>query len=167
MTTNLPESDPRDSIAPSVRLVPMPSTGADSPPEAGIADRLKYARSELSLSIEALSRLTKRYDPHEGKGVSPSSLLRYESGESLPGGREIRLLCEAFAVPTQWLILGQIPNSGRTASQQELIAAIARFIRETMSDIPVGGELVSEMQQRSEERARAEWITEARKPGVT
>lgn len=135
-----------------------------TPPEGAIGERLKYARSELSLSVEALARLTKPYDKHESKGVSPTSIARYESGESLPGARELRLLCEALDVPPQWLLLGSLPNMGKSQPQQALIAALQQFIRETQEDVNLGGELASVHTQRWAVEERAKWLEEARKP---
>lgn len=146
---------------PVVRLQPMIPAGAA--PETGIGERIKYARSELSLSVDALARLTKRYDQFgEEKGISPTSITRYESGESLPGARELRLLCEAFDVPVQWLLLGQLPNSGRNAVEQQLLEALTRFAQQpTLQEPHIAATLQG---LRAQERARR--YAEARKtPG--
>jgi transcriptional regulator with XRE-family HTH domain len=142
---------------------------AGAPPEEGIGQRLRYCRGELDLTVEALSRLTKRYDKHESKGVSPTSIARYESGESLPGARELRLLCEAFDVPPGWLLLGDVPNAGKGEAQQALLQALAAFVHETQTDIEVGShdgtERMSEWKARTSQQDRAAWLAEARKPG--
>lgn len=78
-------------------------------PEDGIGERIKERRKELDLSVEELSALTARYDYEMAKGVSPASIYRYEKvGEdgSLPGARELRLLCDALNVPPNWLLIG-------------------------------------------------------------
>lgn len=162
-----PADSTADTLVPVVRLRPMPPSAAGAPPEVGIGERLKYARSELSLSVEALARLTKRYDQADSKGVSPTSLLRYESGESLPGARELRLLCQAVAVPPQWLLFGELPNSGKSIAQQKLIEAMAEFVREVQSDINYGGMTVSESLEHFARAQRAEWLADAKKPGAT
>jgi len=72
------------------------TAGLNMAPESRLGDRVRYARSELKLNAEALSRLTKEYDL-QGTGLSPTSIARYESGESLPGARELRILCFAGA----------------------------------------------------------------------
>jgi transcriptional regulator with XRE-family HTH domain len=74
-------------------------------PESRLGERVRYARNDLNLNIEALSRLTKEYDPL-GNGLSPTSIARYESGESLPGVREFRILLESLDVPMAWLLYG-------------------------------------------------------------
>jgi transcriptional regulator with XRE-family HTH domain len=79
--------------------------GANSPPESRLGERVRYARNELKLNIEALSRLTKEYDL-QGTGLSPTSIARYESGDSLPGIREFRILCESLELPISWLLYG-------------------------------------------------------------
>ena len=157
---------PNPSDTPTVRLVPMGPSVVGAAPEAGIGDRLKYGRGELSLSVEALARLTKRYDRHESKGVSPSSLLRYESGDSLPGARELRLLCEALAVPPQWLLLGELPNAGKNPAQQQLIKALSEFVWSVKDELVLGSESMSETVERINARQRAEAIAEARKPAT-
>ena len=155
---------PNPAEVPIVRLRPMAPSVVGAAPESGIGERIRYGRAELSLSVEALSRLTKRYDTHESKGVSPTSLARYESGESLPGARELRLLCQALAVPPQWLLLGDLPNMGKSQAQQALLDALGRFVREAQSDINVGGETLSQSLERMDAQSRAMWLVEARKP---
>ena len=72
----------------SVVLRPMQAPVSD-PPESRFGYRLKDARQQLGLSVEAFSRLCKVYDTHDGKGISPPTLGRYEANETLPGIREI------------------------------------------------------------------------------
>ncbi|MDP1966111.1 MAG: helix-turn-helix transcriptional regulator, partial [Reyranella sp.] len=90
----------------SVSLIDM-AAAAGAAPESLLGDRIRYARADLRLSIEALSRLTKEYDQPDG-GLSPTSISRYESGESLPGLREFRLIAESLDVPPGWLIYGTL-----------------------------------------------------------
>lgn len=77
-------------------------------PEKGIGGRIKAARqrTENDLTIEALSRLCKLVDP-VGQGIGRTALIRYESGEVLPGARELRILSEALDVSTDLLIVGR------------------------------------------------------------
>jgi len=158
------EQQPALEIA-TVRLRPMPPAEGGAPPEEGIGERLRYCRSELMLSVEALSRLTKRYDLHESKGVSPTSIGRYESRESLPGARELRLLCEALDVPPAWLLLGDVPNAGKGKAQQALLQALSDFVHEAQADIQIGGMPASKLQEYTSQTTRAAWLAEVRKPG--
>lgn len=105
----------------------MPAQGQMATPESRLGERLRYARSQLDLNIEALSRLTEGYDAN-GKGVSPTSISRYESGENLPGTLELRILCDSLGVTAQWLVYGDAPNSGKTEAEQQMISALRRFI---------------------------------------
>lgn len=77
-------------------------------PEKGIGGRIKEARQDEknNLNIEALSRLSKMIDP-VGQGITRTTLVRYESGEVLPGAREIRILCNALNVTADWLVMGR------------------------------------------------------------
>ncbi len=77
------------------------------PPEEGAGARIREARLRpaYDLSIEALSRLCKEYD-RQGQGITSTTLLRYEQGKVLPGAREIRVLCDALDVSSDWLLFG-------------------------------------------------------------
>jgi len=97
-----------------MRAVPMAA------PESRLGERVRYARNDLNLSVEALSRLTKEYDL-QGLGLSPTSIARYESGESLPGIREFRILCAALEIPLAWLLYGDV--SGDESNKPQLTEA--------------------------------------------
>lgn len=131
------ESDQSPSAPPStlpkVKMIAMPAQGPMAMPESGLPDRLRYARSQLDLKIEALSRLTEGYDV-DGKGVSPTSISRYEAGENFPGTVELRILCDALGVTAQWLVYGDVPNAGQTESEQQLITAMRDFISTNSTD---------------------------------
>ena len=114
-------------------MIAMPAQGPMAMPESGLPDRLRYARSQLDLKIEALSRLTEGYDV-DGKGVSPTSISRYEAGENFPGTVELRILCDALGVTAQWLVYGDVPNAGQTESEQQLITAMRDFISTNSTD---------------------------------
>lgn len=94
-----------------------------APPEDGIGGRIKAKRTELSLNVEELARLTELYDYREhgkGKGISASMLRRYEykEGGSNPGAREICLLCDALDVSADWLVRGIEAKNEETGKQK-------------------------------------------------
>jgi len=94
-----------------------------SPTESIFGARVQAARNHFGLSVDALSRVTKATDTHEGRGISATALLRYEAGEALPGARELRLLTEALGVSADWLLTGEaVP--GISIAEQELLAAL-------------------------------------------
>jgi len=121
-----------DAFKPSPMLAP---TGA--PPEAGIGARLQAARNHYRLSVDALARLTKTYDSHEGRGISATALLRYEASAALPGTRELRLLSESLGVESDWLIFGLTPGPTLPDKDRQLLAATKLFLR-MGSDAAVG-----------------------------
>ena len=135
-------------------------------PESRISERLRFSRSQLGLRIEALSRLCKEYDS-EGNGVSPPSISRYEAGDSLPGARELRILCDALAVPPQWLLYGQLDNAGANQADQELLRALGSWVRLKKDEVNIGGTTPDEMLKWGEERKRAERLARVKKPGAT
>lgn len=117
-----------------VSLTDMVATPG-APPESLLGERIRYARSDLRLSIEALSRLTKEYDQPEG-GLSPTSISRYESGESLPGLREFRLIAESLDVPVGWLLYGTIEEKRPEFSHEErqVLHALRSFVAASKDD---------------------------------
>lgn len=151
---------------PQVDLKAMPSP-AGTPPEARFGERLRDARQQLGLSVEALSRLTKGYDLAAGKGVSPPTLGRYESGDTLPTLRELRLLAEALDVPAQWLVDGNSPYVKGSAEAQALISAISKFVTVVQNDVMISGSTLSETIEWHRANKRAELLSEARKPAAS
>lgn len=149
--------------APTVELRPMPAD-AGATPESRFGDRVKEARQQLGLSVEALSRLCKSYDRQEAKGISPPTLGRYESGDTLPGLRELRLIAEALAVPVQWLVTGDLPLARGNAQTQALAAALRDFIEFANRDIRVGEHRLSEHLEWHQAAERARFIAEAKRP---
>ena len=117
----------------TVKLISMPAQGPTATPESRLGERLRYARSQLDLNIEALSRLTEGYDANS-KGVSPTSISRYEAGENLPGTLELRILCDSLGVTAQWLVYGDVPNAGKTEAEQEVISALRKLIASNSVD---------------------------------
>ena len=64
---------------------------------------LKGGRRRQDLTLDQLSALTKEIDP-AGEGVSRMTLSRYETGATLPGLRELRILSFALRMPLAWLV---------------------------------------------------------------
>ena len=110
-------------------LVPMPAR--DAPAESRLGERIKYARDNLGLSVEALSRLTKNFDQSDQVGIPASTLMRYEKGDTYPTARELRLLCDALYLPPRWVLYGELENSGRNAEEQSLLLALDSYVRAT------------------------------------
>jgi len=101
-------------------------------PEKGIGGRIKEARQneKNNLSIEALSRLSKMIDPG-GQGMIPTTILRYEKGNVLPGAREIRILCDALNVTADWLVMGRELQG--TAPVDEVLNVLARLMKDKLT----------------------------------
>lgn len=146
--------------------------------EVGIAKRIAYCRGQLdNLSVEALARYTKYFDQ---VGVSKASIVRYEAGESLPGARELRILCDALWVSPNWLLLGTEDLNSQSIFTTRLIDAATLFVlnlvneanRQSHASFETGMTLQraqSEIEQRpqkekAEIERRQQWIDEARKP---
>jgi transcriptional regulator with XRE-family HTH domain len=146
-------------------FVPTPMQApAGQAPESLLGKRMAAARGHYSLNIEALSRLTKAYDEAEGRGISPATLARYESGESAPGAREIRLLCVALDVSAQWLIFGDVGTGGESQAEQALLSALKGVIAEERMKSSDGGIVAVGISQWSQAQTRAKRLGEARKP---
>lgn len=62
------------------------------------ARMLKRRRQKLDLTLDQLSALSKEIDP-KGEGVSRMTLSRYETGATLPGLRELRILSFSLRTP--------------------------------------------------------------------
>lgn len=135
---------------------------AGSPPESRLGERVKYARNTLGLTIEALSRLTKE-DDAAGTGLSPASISRYESGESLPGLREFRLLVEAFDVPMGWLMYGLHVEKKPEFSEEDrlVLYALKRLIATSKEDAKIENPVDTEWLQA---KARMDKLNRAKKP---
>lgn len=116
----------RDDATEPGDFTPSPLLPAHGePPESAAGLRVQAARNHYRLSVEALSRLTKAYDTHEGRGISSTALLRYEAGEAQPGARELRLLCQALGIPPEWLLLGTLSEAKGIAEELAFAAAFA------------------------------------------
>jgi transcriptional regulator with XRE-family HTH domain len=115
-------------------------TPTDTPPDAAqtadeaLAARLKIARDQRGFSQAAVAGRSKRSDP-EGKGISRTAIIGYESASSRPGARELRILCEVLAVTPNWLLFGSgeafkaqhvamemAPKSGKQAGVTDVVA---------------------------------------------
>lgn len=64
--------------------------------------RLKQAREKRKLSKSKLMELT---------GIHPSTLSRYETGESLPNTLNLIILAEILGVSLEWLCGGEYNES--------------------------------------------------------
>lgn len=83
--------------------------GIDSPnffDNTSFQDFMKGRRQFAGLTHEQLSRVTKLMDPTT-EGVSRVALSRYETGASLPGMRELRLIALALRCPLSLLVYGE------------------------------------------------------------
>jgi transcriptional regulator with XRE-family HTH domain len=96
------------------------------PPESGVGRRIAYCRGQLdNLSLDALARYTKFFDD---EGVSRASLYRYETGQALPGARELRILSKALWVPVGRLLLGNIETDTKEDNAgRDLLVALDRY----------------------------------------
>lgn len=149
----------------SVTLRSMPGP-ENAGPEAGMGKRVRYARNDLGLSVEGLARLSREYDSF-GSGLSPTSISRYETGESLPGLREFRLLCEALDVPLTWLLYGDPtePNGVQLTSGEALVVGgIRQMFAEQNADSTL--EVPAETAQLRRMEIRMMKLTRARKPST-
>jgi transcriptional regulator with XRE-family HTH domain len=81
----------------------QPENPTSQDQEVGL--RIRSAREKRELTQGAVSTRTRMADP-DGKGISRTSLVGYESGSSRPGLREIRLLCEVLQVTPNWIVFG-------------------------------------------------------------
>jgi transcriptional regulator with XRE-family HTH domain len=129
---------PRAVGYPVVRQIDMKAKDGDAP-ESLLGDRIRYARTNLGLKIEALSRLAKEYDV-QGSGISPTSISRYESGESLPGLREFRLIAESLDVSMTWLLYGTVDQEAPGISNEDfaLLVALRTFVGSMKEDAGIG-----------------------------
>lgn len=142
-------------------LVPMVENWSAS--EADIPKRIAYCRGQLdNLSVEALARYTKNFD---ADGISRMSIIRYESGESLPGARELRILCETLWVPPNWLLTGIVDSGNQAHADVELTNAVRAFVLNTMNMGITGGGLGDFTKKAAQDlvEQRQKWIDEARK----
>lgn len=134
-----------------------------TPPETGIAKRIAYCRGQLdNLPIEALARYTKNFG--EG-GISRASLVRYESGDTMPGARELRILCEALWVPANWLLFGTLDETDENSPVAQIAQGLRRLFRQeaSMGHADLIGTLESDAKTAEIEK-RQKWMDEARKP---
>jgi transcriptional regulator with XRE-family HTH domain len=131
--------------------------------ETDIPKRIAYCRGQLdNLSVEALARYTKNFDE---SGISRMSIIRYESGESLPGARELRILCDALWVPPNWLLTGLVDAGNQSHADSELTNAIRAFVLDTMNMGITGGGLGDITKKAAQDliEQRQKWLDEARK----
>lgn len=138
------------------------------PPEDSIGGRIKDKRTELTLNVEELARLTVLYDYREhgkGKGISASMLRRYESGGFNPGAREICLLCDALDVSADWLVRGietRNEETGKRKAADALFNALSNVIEELQH--PFSETSREHQNEQWKSMARATKLSEARQP---
>jgi transcriptional regulator with XRE-family HTH domain len=140
---------------------PMPAP-VNSAPESVFGGRVQAARSHFGLSVDALSRLTKATDKQGGRGVSATALLRYESGDALPGARELRLLCQSLGVSSDWLIFGRTMASTVSAAEEHLLVAMRNLHREHAHRRELGEQIAMTLDE-AERRERAQLIEQAKR----
>lgn len=154
------------NVKPELKFMPaLNDAGTEAlPPETAIGQRIAYCRGQLdNLSVEALARYTKYFD---AEGVSRNSILRYESGETLPGARELRILCEALWVPLDWLFYGRIGADNIAPAERYALDAIRDLFwsysgRENLVGLAKSLDAAAEARKIEE---RKQWIHEARQP---
>lgn len=141
------------NVRPSLK--PMLAT----PHEAGIGKRIAYCRGQLdNLPVEALARYTKNFDD---VGISRTTIVRYESGENIPGGRELRILCDTLWIPANWLLFGVVDPLAEGSAIMNMVHSLRLFIRNEVGSIGIDDLLEEANQKKVEQRQR--WIHEARK----
>lgn len=137
------------------------------PPESAIGQRIAYCRGQLdNLPVEALARYTKYFDLDEEKGVSRNSILRYEAGETLPGARELRILCDALWIPLDWLLYGRIGSDGLEPAERHALDAIRDLFWSYAGKDNLIGLTKSLEADKDKKRIeeRQQWIHDARQP---
>ena len=160
-SANEAEAATNQRVIPQLRSMPAKPL---MPPESAIGDRIANARRQLGLSVEALARYTKHFDEPEKKGISAASLLRYESANSEPGARELRILCDALAIPPKWLIYGELDNAGEDSVEQGLLQALENYVLARAKELRTdsGMPLRKMFATRPSTDQRARWLDEAK-----
>lgn len=69
-------------------------------------EMMRARRQARKLTLDQLSQLTKLIDP-AGEGVSRVALSRYETGPTLPGLRELRLIAFSLRCPLSLLLYAE------------------------------------------------------------
>lgn len=92
---------------------------------------VKARRQGHELTTEQLSQLTKLIDP-SGEGVSRVALSRYETGASLPGLRELRLIALSLRLPLSRLVYGGEDSDPMTSYRIELEMRIMEVVNNMM-----------------------------------
>ena len=93
---------------------------------------MKSRRQHRGLTLEQLSQLTKLIDP-SGEGVSRVALSRYETGASLPGMRELRLIALSLRVPLSMLVYGGEGSDPMSSYRIELEMRIMEVVNNMVS----------------------------------
>lgn len=134
-------------------------------PEKDVGRRIAYCRAQMdNLSVEALARYTKRFDK---AGISRTTIVRYESGENTPGGRELRILADTLDVPVRWLLLGEMGSDGPVLSEEEerFIEVSRRFVKSLAGKkLPEWVDGMADRQRKANQAQRQQWLDEDRRP---
>lgn len=146
-------------------LIDMPA----SPPESGIGRRIAYCRGQLdNLSVEALARYTKNFDTD---GISRASIVRYEAGESLPGARELRILCASFWIPANWMLFGEEDFGVKISTEEKAYIVAMRNLISSKTSLSEFGVKIPSLTEQSvmleeilEVQKRQSWLYLARNP---
>lgn len=120
------------------------------PEKAAVGDRLRKLRSTYGWTLGELSQRTQQIDP-DGTGVSKVSISRYENADSLPGFREIKLLCLALGVPVNKLFYGDEldPYSPWDVSLDE-------YLRSLITDVLIDHKLIAGTSSRRKQLQKAQ-----------
>lgn len=149
------------NVTPKIAFLENPNLD----PEKDIGKRIAYCRAQMdNLSVEALARYTKRFDK---VGISRTTLVRYESGENIPGGRELRILADTLSVPVRWLLLADFGSDGLALTDEDArFIEVARRWVKSMSgqELPEFVADARETQRKAEIAQRQRWIDEDRRP---
>ena len=124
------------------------------PEKVALGDRLRKLRSTYGWTLGELSQRTQQID-NDGTGVSKVSISRYENADSLPGFREIKLLCLALGVPVNTLFYGEEldPYSPFDVSLDE-------YLRNLITDVLIDHKLIAGTSSRKRQLKKAGVVQE-------
>jgi len=109
---------------------PENSPDNDANLDAALGRRIKSAREARDLTQQAISTQSKFADP-EGKGISRTALVGYENGNSKPGARELRILCETLRVTPNHLLFGN-EQPFETVAMEGMSASRGRSLQQAV-----------------------------------
>ena len=124
-----------------------------------VPSAMKTRRQKLGLTHEQLSRLTKAIDL-KAEGVSRVALSRYETGASLPGLRELRLIALSLRCPLSQLVYGEMTDP----MLRYRLALEMRITETVMGAISAAGVIKDDLDNDPESPAYRSLIEQAREP---